>query len=840
MDREMLHLTLLGIKGRKKSSILLGLVCMLSFSFAIVTLSITISLEKTNAEYRYDLYGTWKAAILDTAKQDFKGLKETEAISKVGGLKICGSILDGGGGRITKIGSMDETFQEIGRISLLAGTWPEHENEIVMEANLLSFLGYDYELGQEINLTILQREDSCVEKKFILTGILKEYTNLWSLEGNQTAGVLVHESAVAGIAKRVSWQYFFTSQSEMERLAVSLQRSYEEEQTIITNGGAYGASAKEEQHYFYLCLILSVTVVAVLAAYSIQLKQQARFIALFRSIGGTKRQLLQITFYETLCITMVSAALALGLGFVAIWGLLHALIKVSVSQFFVVIPAKEYFWVFALWFGAIFLIRLFVLQDALRMPLTGRIAMVQKKERRRRKGRDYLLVLLGTATCTSVLFCYLQSFQYFYIEDTWGQISSYDINGDRKNNIPPEGVAQLSSLPGVEKVLAYHTLGGSLEFPDMEQCEAVQAVVSYLPDTVAKLPEEKEFPKGMGVYMYGIREDNWDMLFSLSKGKIDRQAFQEGRQVIVHIPDSLNQYISTQNKGTYGVELGTEVTLSSYGYGEETGAVIASWEEAQRLNQATVEVAGIITDSMEKEAQLSPFGTHYYSVFCSDTLMQRLLESERSGILVSPSYQTGETYGYSHIKVYTNQEAAYASTDYRAASIAFQYGADFNNSREQNAAYRQDATQALAMLEISTTGIFLISLLIQWNAYVLNGKAKRRGWGILQAIGMSESKMKWVLLKKSLLGAVKAMVFAHVAYAIYMLVKNGIRYAQYQGNVWHRMRMEVLDYLAEGWNPAIHIVLCIGCIGVLFLVSYLSQQNETRGGVMEKINERGG
>ena len=51
MNQELWNLTILGMKGRKKITILIFTVLLLSFAFAVVTLSVTSSMERTNRAY---------------------------------------------------------------------------------------------------------------------------------------------------------------------------------------------------------------------------------------------------------------------------------------------------------------------------------------------------------------------------------------------------------------------------------------------------------------------------------------------------------------------------------------------------------------------------------------------------------------------------------------------------------------------------------------------------------------------------------------------------------------------------------------------------------------------
>ena len=63
MKKELFKLALHGLKGKKRSSLLTVIILTISFAAVLVTLCITGSIIKTNAEYRLNTYGAWYGAI---------------------------------------------------------------------------------------------------------------------------------------------------------------------------------------------------------------------------------------------------------------------------------------------------------------------------------------------------------------------------------------------------------------------------------------------------------------------------------------------------------------------------------------------------------------------------------------------------------------------------------------------------------------------------------------------------------------------------------------------------------------------------------------------------------
>lgn len=70
------RLTIEGTLRKRKSSILIFLVLLITFSFAIVSLSLVGSIGQTNAKFRLNTYGQWYFAISSGRSEDAAWLRE--------------------------------------------------------------------------------------------------------------------------------------------------------------------------------------------------------------------------------------------------------------------------------------------------------------------------------------------------------------------------------------------------------------------------------------------------------------------------------------------------------------------------------------------------------------------------------------------------------------------------------------------------------------------------------------------------------------------------------------------------------------------------------------------
>lgn len=143
-----------GLKGRKKDTILLKIVITLSFIFIVTSTIFQGSIETTKSEQRLDLYGEWHAAYMHGDDEVRDRLKHEEDIDKMGVSTIIGQSQTAG-----VVGTFNDDLMDIGRFNLYKGRYPEKADEIMVELNQMSDMGLELEVGQtiEIELNVLEK-----------------------------------------------------------------------------------------------------------------------------------------------------------------------------------------------------------------------------------------------------------------------------------------------------------------------------------------------------------------------------------------------------------------------------------------------------------------------------------------------------------------------------------------------------------------------------------------------------------------------------------------------------------------------------------------------------------
>ena len=226
--------------------------------------------------------------------------------------------------------TVDEHLWKMGRLGLNSGRLPKFGDEVAVEADVLSALGYDYELGQKIDLTVSvpaqyldeqkQEEDAFpsiqVTKTYTLCGVLKEYTNLWEAGRKATlnSAILTEKGAQELLLEAKTKQeemvplppekncFFIMKNHDTSKICEIneglKQEDAEIQQEVLINTYAYPDVQQMEKKQLFHWAIFIVSLVAIVCLYMLQVRRQVYQIALFRSIGITKKQFTNFDFFR--------------------------------------------------------------------------------------------------------------------------------------------------------------------------------------------------------------------------------------------------------------------------------------------------------------------------------------------------------------------------------------------------------------------------------------------------------------------------------------------------------------------------------------------------------------
>jgi len=231
-----------GILGRKRQSILLLTAIAVFFAFIAASLCYLSSARTVQVERRYDLYGEWEAAQYGLTPRDAEELIQFQKPDRVGTVVQAGLFVGDQMQALGSIGSVDEAYLSLGRLSPLNGRFPEDETEIALTVNALDSLGYSYELGQKIRLTLVEADylitgDAMTyEASFVLCGVLPSYEIFWNTAEQLPITAIVHPDAHLPFHNAPSMQVFYSFEGKR---GISTAGAYKETAVGVYNDFAY-------------------------------------------------------------------------------------------------------------------------------------------------------------------------------------------------------------------------------------------------------------------------------------------------------------------------------------------------------------------------------------------------------------------------------------------------------------------------------------------------------------------------------------------------------------------------------------------------------------------------
>ena len=704
MNRDLWTLAWQGILRRRRSSILLFLVLLLSFAFAVMMLSVMGSMNRTNIEYLKNTYGAWHGAIPDGKDSDRAFLERRDWLDRLGESVNYGQVR--GTTPVSGVGSVDETFLELGRIRLDEGRLPEQPGEIAMEADLLVALGYEPAVGQTVSVPMMipQAEDPTsfllVVRDFVLTGVLHEYAHLWILENNvqnrllnsalilpeDGEAILAEAQAMAdeyqsGLVRPPLTSYFYTPLEGMEeRLRAEVDahmaetRGAAEDRRGCVNVSAGAAYAATDYNTFYVGLILVIALLAVVAVYLLELQSDVRRVVRLRSIGASKTQIRRLLLLETVLLAVPAVALGTALGAAGTVGLLRLLVFSGSVEIVVDIPWSAVAAALALWIFGVGLMRLLTFQLAVRTPMTGRMVLETKQRRRVHKlqrvfawGLSMALCLVATYSILEyqlpwVLYTYYSGQHAYSVYRT--ESSPLFAAGEVPGVMTAEETELLLEIPGVTGQMGITCLSCRLRGETVEEQDAQVYVVD-----AAQWMERNGAPFFDGVDLDAYRRGELAVLV-VAVQQDGTAYFTTEIQEKNAEGETVYSYETTEAEVTAAAGDTLELALAAVLREEADGGESM---QAQTLQIPTV-VGAVAEYGYGSEQNFGlPFGANdLYSVLVSPGYIQRVLDTLPEGSQLGP-YWAGGLMGFEELYLFADANAEYLFTDNAVAQLARRY-----------------------------------------------------------------------------------------------------------------------------------------------------------------------
>lgn len=145
----MLKIAQSGMKGRKKDTLLMISVILLSMIFIVTAILLHTSNEATKLETKINTYGKWENAIFDVLPSDAEALKNQESIKAFATTTVIGESPIMG-----HVGSYSSELDDLALFQMIDGNMPSTDDEIALEYNQMMYASKDIHVGDTVTVQI--------------------------------------------------------------------------------------------------------------------------------------------------------------------------------------------------------------------------------------------------------------------------------------------------------------------------------------------------------------------------------------------------------------------------------------------------------------------------------------------------------------------------------------------------------------------------------------------------------------------------------------------------------------------------------------------------------------
>ncbi len=324
-------LALGNIRQRKKQYTVLIIGIILAMIFSSGTLFFISTISTSTDEIMNNKYGSQDMITINAQYLDFESAQAQSCIEEYGFAHIIGyGYLKGGEESDgTAVAYLDEKAKELSYVRALSGRLPENKGEIALEKDALIRFGLmDKQIGDKITLVVKTPDgekylDKTQEKTYTLVGILRdkkrniENDDIWLEESHQIlipAAFVCEKEQTAPGGKELLTAYFNFNDSptygtDYEEWINDSPNYSKAENINLRSGNSLLADIlnKTASVIILTAVLVLASCVAIVNAFSSNLRERKAQIGMLRAVGATKRQIITVYAREALIISLVAA-----------------------------------------------------------------------------------------------------------------------------------------------------------------------------------------------------------------------------------------------------------------------------------------------------------------------------------------------------------------------------------------------------------------------------------------------------------------------------------------------------------------------------------------------------
>lgn len=332
-------LALGNLKNRKKqyTSLIIGIILAMMFSSAIPLLF--SSMVTSIREMECDLYGNQNGIYLNATNQLFAEAAGEKVVGDYGFAHVVGSVSTDGGNPYS-VAYLDDEAYQLSNISFIEGSYPQKENEIAIEEATIAKMGLDVSVGDSITLDFLVQDGSgylpeTQEKTYVLSGIAKnKLSNMissHSIVTDSIPSVFVAKDTQVEPGGKEKLVCYFNYYEENSIFTVGDPERYTKFYEFLDNNGGDMSNwiQADSSNYSinsnngiytptvfvsaFVGILLVASCLGIINAFSTNLNERRRQIGMLRTVGATKRQIINIFGREAFIISLICVPLSIAL-----------------------------------------------------------------------------------------------------------------------------------------------------------------------------------------------------------------------------------------------------------------------------------------------------------------------------------------------------------------------------------------------------------------------------------------------------------------------------------------------------------------------------------------------
>lgn len=323
------------LKTRKKqySIMIIGILLAMIFSsgmlfFASSYYSSKLEAAKNRLGVQDFIFTNISEDIMIDAKEN-SGLKEYGTAHVLGKISTDNAEAAGYFDDKAYIGYLDDTAMRLSNISFIEGSYPKSEGEIALELASYQRLNLKAKVGDKITLNLYPQigkttSEDFTKKEYTLVGIASnKVTNLVgtfsSAYNCEIPSAFVAQNTQTEIGGKETLTFYGSVSFIDSRLSKTTHYifqnyhlNYEIEDYVIDSYRTHGGIGKEllgsfalEFGIFFILILLLISCLGIVNAFSNNLNERKKQIGMFKTLGATKRQIINIYGREVFYITLI-------------------------------------------------------------------------------------------------------------------------------------------------------------------------------------------------------------------------------------------------------------------------------------------------------------------------------------------------------------------------------------------------------------------------------------------------------------------------------------------------------------------------------------------------------